>query len=581
MERNGKRSTKMLSLKGVLIRFVPFFKDYIPYFALAIFGMLLASGGTAVSAYLVKPLLDEIFIAKDANMLKLLPYAIIAVYAAKEAGRYMQAYFTAYIGQDIIRRFRDNILANMLKLDIAFFHEYRSGELISRNTNDVERVRSVVSNLIPEFLRESFTIIGLIVVVIYQNPSLAFYALVIMPLAVYPLSLLAKKMKKISRASQESISDITAKLSEIFNNIEIIQANNAQNYEHNLFQKENQKYFKLTMKSVKVSEMVSPIMETLGSIGVAVVIIVGGSEVIDGSMSVGSFFSFLTALFMLYTPIKKISGLYNRMQDAIVASERIFFLLDQIPLIQSGEKALPQTIENISFKDVSLFYGEKQALSDISLKVQQGEMIALIGDSGGGKSSLMNMLMRFYDPSSGSICINGINIKDFDLKSLRETVGMVTQRIYIFHDTIAANVAYGKEIDEQKVIEALQKANAYDFISELEKGIYTHLNEFGANLSGGQRQRIAIARAIYANPKILILDEATSALDSGSEQKITDAIENLIKDKITFVIAHRLSTVKKADKIAIIKHGKICAVGSDEALRESSEEYLKLKGLQE
>lgn len=284
---------------------------------------------------------------------------------------------------------------------------------------------------------------------------------------------------------------------------------------------------------------------------------------------------------MLYTPIKKISGLYNRMQDAIVASERIFFLLDQIPLIQSGEKALPQTIENISFKDVSLFYGEKQALSDISLEVQQGEMIALIGDSGGGKSSLMNMLMRFYDPSSGSISINGINIKDFDLKSLRETVGMVTQRIYIFHDTIAANVAYGKEIDEGKVIEALQKANAYDFIGELEKGIYTHLNEFGANLSGGQRQRIAIARAIYANPKILILDEATSALDSGSEQKITDAIENLIKDKITFVIAHRLSTVKKADKIVIIKHGKICAVGSDEALRESSEEYLKLKGLQE
>ena len=571
----------MLSLKGVLIRFVPFFKDYIPYFALAIFGMLLASGGTAVSAYLVKPLLDEIFIAKDANMLKLLPYAIIAVYAAKEAGRYMQAYFTAYIGQDIIRRFRDNILENMLKLDIAFFHEYRSGELISRNTNDVERVRSVVSNLIPEFLRESFTIIGLIVVVIYQNPSLAFYALVIMPLAVYPLSLLAKKMKKISRASQESISDITAKLSEIFNNIEIIQANNAQNYEHNLFQKENQKYFKLTMKSVKVSEMVSPIMETLGSIGVAVVIIVGGSEVIDGSMSVGSFFSFLTALFMLYTPIKKISGLYNRMQDAIVASERIFFLLDQTPLIQSGAKSLPQAIETISFKDVSLFYGEKQALSDISLEVQQGEMIALIGDSGGGKSSLMNMLMRFYDPSSGSICINGINIKDFDLKSLRETVGMVTQRIYIFHDTIAANVAYGKEIDKEKVIEALKKANAYDFIGELEKGIYTHLNEFGANLSGGQRQRIAIARAIYANPKILILDEATSALDSGSEQKITDAIENLIKDKITFVIAHRLSTVKKANKIAIIKHGKICAVGSDEALRESSEEYLKLKGLQE
>lgn len=571
----------MQNLKGVLVRFIPFFKDYIPYFALAIFGMILSSGGTAFSAYLVKPLLDEIFIAKDKEMLQLLPYAIIAVYAAKEAGRYMQAYFTTYIGQDIIRRFRDNILENMLRLDIAFFHEYRNGELISRNTNDVERVRSVVSNLIPEFFRETFTIFGLVGVVIYQSSSLAFYALVIMPIAVYPLSVLAKKMKKISRLSQEKISDITSKLSEIFNNIEIIQANNAQPYEHKLFKDENQKYFKLTMKSTKVSEMVSPLMETLGSIGVATVIIVGGSEVISGDMSVGSFFSFLTALFMLYTPIKKISGLYNKMQDAIVASERIFFLLDEKPSITSGTLLVPQNIERVEFNDVSLFYGDKQALSGVSLDAKNGQLVALIGDSGGGKSSLMNMLMRFYDPSSGAVSINGINIKDFELKSLRDNIAMVTQRVYIFHDSVAANVAYGKEIDEQKVIDALQKANAYDFIQELENGIYTHLDEFGTNLSGGQRQRIAIARAIYSNPKILILDEATSALDSGSEQKITDAIENLIKDKITFVIAHRLSTIKKADKIAILKHGKIHSIGSDEELLLSSPEYLKLKGLQE
>ena len=282
----------MLSIKGVLARFFPFFKDYIPYFLLAILGMALSSGGTAYSAYLVKPLLDEIFIAKDKEMLQLLPYAIIAVYATKEAGRYMQAYFTAYIGQDIIKRFRENILENLLKLDLTFFHEYRTGELISRNTNDVERVRTVVSNLIPEFLRETLTIFGLVGVVIYQSSELAFYALIIMPLAIYPLSKLSKRMKKVSRASQEKVSDITAKLSEIFNNIEIIQANNAQDYEHSLFKKDNERYFKLTMKSVKVNELVSPIMETLGSIGVAVVIIVGGNEVIDGTMSVGSFFSF-------------------------------------------------------------------------------------------------------------------------------------------------------------------------------------------------------------------------------------------------------------------------------------------------
>ena len=570
----------MQNLKTILARFAPFFKDYIPYFLIAILGMALASGGTAASAYLVKPLLDEIFIAKDKEMLQLLPYAIIVVYALKEAGRYMQAYYTAYIGHDIIKRFRAMILGNLLKLDLSFFHEYRTGELISRNTNDVERVRTVVSNLIPELLRESFTIIGLIGVVIYQSYELAFYALIVMPLAIYPLRLLSKKMKRISRQSQEKVSDITAKLSEIFNNIEIIQANNAQAYEHNLFKADNERYFRLTMKSTKVNELVSPVMETLGSIGVAVVILVGGKEVIDGTMSVGAFFSFLTALFMLYTPIKKISGLYNKMQDALVASERIFFLLDKTCSIQSGTTPLPEKINTISFHNVSLSYGEKQALNDVSLDAKSGEMIALIGDSGGGKSSLMNLLMRFYDPSEGEICINGTNLKEFGLHDVRNNIAMVTQRVYIFHDSIAANVAYGKEIDEAKVIDALKKANAYEFVENLPQGINTHLDEFGTNLSGGQRQRIAIARAIYTNPQVLILDEATSALDTQSEQKITEAIENLIKDKITFVIAHRLSTIKKADKIALLKHGKICAIGSEEELLATSHEYLKLKGLQ-
>lgn len=567
-------------MKDVLKRFSPFFKNYIPYFVLAILGMALSSGGTAFTAWLVQPLLDKIFIAKDREMLQLLPYVIIVVYALKEAGRYMQAYYTAYIGQDIIKRFRENILENLLKLDLSFFHEYRTGELISRNTNDVERVRTVVSNLIPEFIRETFTIFGLVGVVIYQNSELAFYALVVMPLAVYPLSLLSKKMKKVSRQSQEKVSDLTAKLSEIFTNIEIIQANNAQQYEHALFKKDNERYFRLTMKSTKVNELVSPVMETVGSIGVAVVILVGGKEVIEGGMSVGAFFSFLAALFMLYTPIKKISGLYNKMQDALVASERIFFLLDKCPSMTSGTISLPQKIETISFNNVSLSYGEKRALNDVSLEAKAGEMIALIGDSGGGKSSLMNLLMRFYDPSAGSVCINGKDLKSFDLHNLRHNIAMVTQRVYIFHDSIAANVAYGQEIDESNVIDALQKANAYEFVQNLPKGIYTHLDEFGTNLSGGQRQRIAIARAIYTNPQVLILDEATSALDSHSEQKITEAIENLIKDKITFVIAHRLSTIKKADKIALLKHGKICAIGSDEELLATSKEYLKLKGLQ-
>ncbi|MCR1809925.1 MULTISPECIES: ABC transporter ATP-binding protein [Sulfurospirillum] len=570
----------MGGMKVIFKRFQPFFKDYIPYFVLVVIGMILSSGGTAFSAYLVQPLLDKIFIAKDHEMLARLPYVIILVYGLKEAGRYMQAYYTAYIGQDLIRRFRDLMLQNLLRLDLSFFHEYRTGELISRNTNDVERVRTVVSNLVPELLKESFTILGLIGVVIYQNSELAFYALVIMPLAIYPLSRLSKKMKKVSRQSQEKVSDITAKLSEIFNNIEIIQANNAQAYEHTLFKNENERYFKLTMKATKVNELVSPVMEILGSIGVAVVIIVGGNEVIQGAMSVGAFFSFLAALFMLYTPIKKISGLYNKMQDAIVASERIFFLLDLEPSVQNGGSALPEKIETIRFENVFLSYGNQEALKGVDLDAKSGEMVALIGNSGGGKSSLMNLLMRFYAPSSGDILLNERSLSSFDLHALREKIGMVTQRVYIFHDTVAANVAYGKTIEEERVIEALKKANAYEFIQDLEHGIYTHLDEFGTNLSGGQRQRIAIARAIYKNPQILILDEATSALDSHSEQKITEAIENLVKDKITFVIAHRLSTIKKADKIAFLKQGRIVALGSDEELQNSSAEYVQLKSLQ-
>ena len=570
----------MEGVKLVLKRFSPYFKDYIPYFIFAVIGMILASSGTAASAYLVKPLLDDIFVAKDAEMLKLIPLAIIAVYLAKESGRYMQTYFTSLIGHDIIRRFRDKILNNLLIQDISFFHKYRTGELISRNTNDVEKVRTVVSNMIPEFLRETLTIIGLVGVVIYQSSSLAFYALIIMPLAIVPLSMLAKKMKKISRKSQEKVSDLTSKLSEIFNNIEVIQASNSQKHEQDIFKEENQKYFNLTMKSIKVSQLVSPMMETLGAVGVSTVIIVGGTEVINDNMSMGAFFSFLTALFMLYTPIKRLSSLYNSLQIAIAASERIFFLLDQKPTIIGGEKEIPEVIESIEFENVELMYDKKKALNGINLKADKGEFVALVGDSGGGKSSLVNMIVRFYDPSVGKISINGTNIKEFSLQSLRDSIAIVTQRVYIFHETVAANVAYGQIIDEKKVIDALKKANAYEFIEELNDGIHTLLDESGTNLSGGQRQRIAIARAIYINPKILIMDEATSALDSKSEKKITQAMENLIKDKITFVIAHRLSTVQKADKIAVIQHGKVSAIGTDNELKNNSKEYMKLKGLQ-
>ena len=578
MAQFGREIMNNFGLKDVLKRFGPYFKDYIPHFILAFIGMALASGGTAVSAYLVEPVLNKIFVEKNETLLYLLPCAIIAIYVLKNIGTFMQAYFTAYIGQDTIRRFREKMVGNLLNLDMKFFNDFRTGELISRTTNDIERIRSIVSSIIPELIRELVTIIGLLCVVIYQSPKLAFFALVVMPLAIYPISRLAKKMKKISKKSQEKTSDITSALSEIFTNIEIIKANNAQKYEHSRFIDENNKFFKLNLKTVKIEQLVSPLMETIGSIGVAAVIIIGGKDVIDGNINMGAFFSFLTALFMLYTPLKRIVNIYNKMQDAIAASERTFFLMDKVSEIKDGEKVLSEEINLIKFNDVRLSYGDKEVLKGINLEARKSEFIALVGSSGGGKTSLMNLLMRFYDVSSGEILINETNLKNIKIHSLRQNIGLVTQRVYIFNDTIAKNVAYGREFNEDAVINALKMANAYEFVSKLDNGINTILNEFGTNLSGGQRQRIAIARALYQNPQILIFDEATSALDNESEKEITKAINNLRSKKIIFVIAHRLSTVESADKIALLCDGRIVDIGSDEELSKRNEIYAKLKG---
>ena len=578
MAQFGREIMNNFGLKDVLKRFGPYFKDYIPHFIFAIIGMGLASGGTAVSAYLVEPVLNKIFVEKNEKLLYILPCAIIAIYVIKNIGTFMQAYFTAYIGQDTIRRFREKMVANLLNLDMDFFNEFRTGELISRTTNDIDRIRSIVSSMIPELTREFITIIGLLCVVVYQSPKLAFFALVVMPVAIYPISRLAKRMKKISKQSQEKTSDITSALSEIFTNIEIIKANNAQEYEHSRFVDENNKFFRLNLKSVKIEQLVSPLMETIGSIGVAAVIIIGGKDVIDGHINMGAFFSFLTALFMLYTPLKRIVNIYNKMQDAIAASERTFFLMDKVSQIKDGQKELNEEINLIKFKGVRLSYGDKEVLKGINLEANKSEFIALVGSSGGGKSSLMNLLMRFYDVNGGEILINGINLKDIKIRSLRQNIGLVTQRVYIFNDTVAKNVAYGREFNEDAVINALKLANAYEFVSKLDNGINTILNEFGTNLSGGQRQRIAIARALYQNPQILIFDEATSALDNESEKEITKAINNLRSKKIIFVIAHRLSTVENADKIAVLSDGKIIDSGSDEELSKRNEIYAKLKG---
>ena len=563
-------------MKNLLKQYLPYLVGYKKQFFFAILGMIGVAIGTAGTAQLIKPVLDDVFINKDMDMLTLMPFLLIGVFTLKGVGGYIQTYYTSFVGQDVVRKLRDKLVSHITYLDMEFFKTMHTGEILSRVTNDIIRIQTVVAKIIPDLMRESLTILALTVYVIYASPKLAFYFLIIMPLAIFPLAKLSKKMRKYSKLSQESTAEMTTRLGEILSNIEVIKSNSTQNYEQERFAKENQNVFKFIMKQIKTNALTSPIMEILGSVAIGLVIYIGGKEVIDGHMTVGSFFAFAAALMMLYTPIKRISKLYNAAQDAITANTRMHELLDTKPNITSGKENLSDTIESISFEKVSLAYADTPALKEINLEAKKGQSIALVGDSGAGKSSLVNLLVRFYDPTSGTIHINNTDYKDFTLTSLHRKIAYVTQRIYIFNDSIAANVAYGESIDESRVIQALEKAYAMEFISKLENGIHTLLSESGDNLSGGQRQRIALARALYKNPDILILDEATSALDNKSEALIQQALHKLKSDMITFTVAHRLSTIEDADSILVFQEGEMICRGSHDKLLQECQTYRKL-----
>ena len=566
-------------MREFIKQYAPYYKNYKRQFLFAIIGMLMVAGGTSGTAYVIKPVLDEIFINKDKEMLQLLPLAVIFLYALKGFGKYIQTYYVGYIGSDIIRIVRDKFLSHILTQNLKFFNQKHGGELVSRVTNDINSIQSGVSSHIANIFLESMTIFALMGVVIYQSPKLAFYGLVVIPLVIYPLSKLAKKMKKLSHKTQEKISSITSILNEIFNNIELIIANNSQKSRTVEFKNTNKEYFHLNMKALKTNALVSPIMEILGSIAAALVIMLGGMEVINGDLSVGEFFSFMTALFMLYTPIKKISSVYNSFQKSIAANERIGTIFETSSDILGGDVILNKQISTMVFNDISLKYDDNIALKSINIEVKKGEKIALVGDSGGGKSSLVNLLLRFYDPFKGEIKFDDTNINNFTLESLRNNISIVTQRVYIFNDTIANNIALGADIDEKRIKFVLNQAHALDFVENFHDGINTQLDEFGTNLSGGQRQRIAIARALYKNPQILIFDEATSALDNESESIITKVLDEVSQNRITFVIAHRLSTVQNSNKILVFKNGEIVGNGSEEELLNNCPEYKKLKML--
>ena len=562
-------------MKNFFKYYSKYYKDYKKQFFFAFIGMILVAMASSATAYLIKPVLDKIFIAHDTQMLYILPFFIILAYLAKGIGSFLESYFIGYIGLDIIRRIRDDLLEHILHLDLDFYHKIHSGELMSRLINDIERIKTAVSSQLSALIRESLTALGLLGVVIYQSPKLAFFALVILPIIIYPVSILTKKMKKISHKSQEANSDINSHLSEIFSNIEGIKSYNSTKYEIDKFKKYNLDFFKINLKAVKNNNLITPIMKTFSAFTAAIVIFIGGKEVIAGDMSVGAFFSFMTALFMLTDPIKRISKIVNQFQDAISAHERILQLKKESSSIKFGVKNIT-SIDKIEFKNISLKYENKTALSNINFSASKGEIIGLVGDSGGGKSSFINLILKFYNPNQGEIIFNDMEIDLISNESIRKNIAVVTQRVYIFNSSIASNIAYGKEIDEKKIKIALQKANLLEFVESLENGIYTILNENGSNLSGGQRQRIAIARALYLNPSVLILDEATSALDNKSEAKIMETIHSLSKDLIIFIIAHRLKTIENSDKILLFKEGKIICEGSKENLMTNCQEFKKL-----
>ena len=559
-------------------RYWPYIKEYKFYYLLVLIGIVLTVSATTATAHIMKPLMDDMFIKKDKTMLYLIPLGLVSIYFVKAIGRYIQSVFMNYIGQHIITRFREMLLEKIISLDMTYLYLNKNGELISRATNDIGRIQYFVSNMLPELFRETLTVVVLIGYTIYLNAILASYALVVVPLVVYPLILIAKKLKKYSHRSQNKNADVVTRLTEVFNNSEIIKANATEEYELKRFSIQNWQFFKINMKSVYVGEIVSPFMEVVGALGLAAVIFVGGREVYDAKMSVGEFSAFLTAVGLVFQPIRRIGSIYSKVQDAIAASERVFEVLDTSSRIVNGDKELQQDIDSIEFKNVTLVYENTYILNNINFKASKGQNIALVGDSGGGKSTFINMLLRFYDPDSGEVMINNTNIKKYENRSLKHHIALVSQRIYIFQDSLAANVAYGETIDEKRVLEALKLADALDFAKTLDEGIYTQMQEFGVNLSGGQRQRIAIARAIYKHSSLLLFDEATSALDNESEKRIQQALKEYTKDKITITIAHRLSTIKSADIILVMQQGKIVASGTHEHLLETDKVYQKLAG---
>lgn len=570
--------------REILKRLYDVIQPYQLKLLIAMLAMICVSAGTGAQTWLVKDVLDKIFIEKNTVYLKYLPLVLLLIFFLKGVVYYLYSVLLEQVGQSIIRDFRLNIFNHIHKQALSFFYSMPTGTLMSRIISDVALLQQAVSNALIGAVRDFFQVVILLGVVFFMNWRLAMITFIVLPVASYPIVKFGRIFRKLSTSTQEEVANVSNILHETITGNRIVKAFTKEQYEGKRFLAQVTSLFNLTMKDARYRCLQHPMMEFIGGCAIALIIWFGGKEVIGGSMTPGTFFAFLTALIAAYEPVKSVTKINSTIQQGLAAATRVFAILDVEPEIQDKKDAidLPPFSRQIVFQHLSFCYGnEKQVLSDINLSVPAGEALAIVGPSGGGKTTLTNLIPRFLDLKQGSILIDGMDIRDVTVASLRNQIAMVTQQTILFNDTVRNNIAYGDQLAaEQKIHEAAKAAHAYDFIQALPKGFDTIIGESGARLSGGQSQRISIARAILKNAPILILDEATSALDTESEREVQKALENLMKDRTTLVIAHRLSTIKNADRIIVIKDGIIVEQGTHDSLIAQKGEYESLYNMQ-